>query len=219
MKSGWEGIQSSKDPIVIAARRLAVMMRQTDKRKRELDAIEELLKAELGQMQLAAYGPETSSDGNGALRFSDGVVKGQASNDTPIPHRTTFYGLFGRNASFENEGPFAIPKVWLDRQDEIDMTKTVTFTSTNDTVTGNMVYDTNLEWHRWLGLGGSPGSVVVDKQLNVVGVVVEGNTKSLNNRFLFDKNSRTVSTHVDGIIEALVKIYDADRIANELLGK
>jgi Peptidase S46 len=78
------------------------------------------------------------------------------------------------------------------------MTKPVNFASTNDITIGNA------------------GSVVVNKELEVVGVVVDGNIESLHNDFVFrDDVPRAASSHVDGFMEALVKIYDANRVAEE----
>ena len=82
------------------------------------------------------------------------------------------------------------------------MTKTINFASTNDISIGNS------------------GSVVVNTALEVVGVVVDGNIESLHNDFVFTGDvPRAVSTHVDGIMEALVKIYDAHHIVEELTGR
>ncbi len=42
----------------------------------------------------------------------------------------------------------------------------------------------------------------------------------LSNDFLFrEEQSHTISVHVDGIMETLVKIYDAHHIAEELTGR
>ncbi len=46
------------------------------------------------------------------------------------------------------------------------------------------------------------------------------NIESLHNDFVFkDDVPRSVSVHFDGIMEALVKIYHAHRVAKELTGK
>jgi hypothetical protein len=202
VKSGWKAIQNSEDPVVVAARELVILMRKNEKLGAELDANEEALSAEIGRALLSCYGTNVSPDATATLRFTDGVVKGSSSGGTIASHRTTFDGLYGRSAEFDNEYPFKLPKIWLDRKDNIDMTKSVNFVSTSDITRGNS------------------GSVVVNKELEVVGVVVDGNIESLRNDFVFkDDVARAVSAHVDGIMEALVKIYDAHRIAGELTGK
>ena len=136
------------------------------------------------------------------LRFTDGVVRGFKFNGTIAPYRTTFYGLYGRHAEFDGKHPFDMPQIWLDRKDKIDMTKAVNFVSTNDIT------------------GGNSGSVVVSADLQVVGLIFDGNIESLHNDYVFkDDVPRSVSVHVDGIVEALKKIYDAGRVVKELQGK
>ncbi len=202
VKSGWKGIQDSEDPAIAAARELVILMRQNEKLGELLDAQEEAFGAEIGRALLACYGTNVSPDGTMTLRFTDGVVRGCTRNGTIASDHTTFKGLYTRNVEFNNEYPFNLPNIWLDRKDKIDMTKSVNFVSTNDISVGNA------------------GSAVVNKALEVVGVVVDGNIESLHNDFVFkDDVPRAVSTHVDGIMEALVKIYDAHRIAKELTGK
>ncbi len=179
----------------------------------------------MGHALFACYGTNVSPDGTMTPRFTDGVVRGFPTRSgfggTIAPHRTTFYGLYARNAEFDNESPFNLPKIWLDRKDKIDMTKPVNFVSTNDITRGNMAFETQSDGlHRRQYSGGNSGSVVVNKALEVVGLNVDGNIESLHNDFVFrDDVPRAVSAHVDGIMEALVKIYDAHRVAEELTGK
>lgn len=201
VESGWKAIQKAEEPAIVAARELVVLMRKHEKLGDELDAKEEALGAEMARALFACYGTEVSPDATMTLRFTDGVVGGSHTDDT-IAHFTTFGGLYRRNASFNNAYPFNLPKTWLDRRDKIDMTKPVNFVSTNDTAVGNS------------------GSVVVNRKLEVVGLVSDGNPESLYNDFVFkDDVPRAVSAHVDGIMEALVKIYGAHRVAKELIGK
>jgi hypothetical protein len=220
IKSGWKAIQDSEDPANVAARELVILMRKNEKLGDELDAKEEALGAELGQALLACYGTNVGSDGTMTPRFTDGVVRGFPSNGTLAPYRTTFYGLYARNAEFDNEYPFNLPKIWLDRKDKIDMTKPVNFVSTNDITRGNMALETSSYRRHYWHSGGNSGSVVVNKALEVVGLNVDGNIESLHDDFVFkDDVPRAVSVHVDGIMEALVKIYDAHRVDRELTGK
>jgi hypothetical protein len=181
-------------------------MRRNEKLSEELDGLEEALGAEIGRALFACYGTNVSPDATMTPRFTDGVVRGfptrSSFGGTIAPYRTTFYGLYGRNAGFDNEHPFNLPRIWLDRKDEIDMTKSVNFVSTNDIT------------------GGNSGSVVVNKSLEVVGFIVDGNIESLHNDFVFKGNvPRAVSVHVDGIMESLVEIYDAHHVARELTGE
>jgi hypothetical protein len=127
-------------------------------------------------------------------------VKGYRYNGTIAPYRTTFYGLFARNAEFDNKYPFNLPQIWLDRKDKIDMTKGVNFVATNDII------------------GGNSGSPIVNKDLEVIGLIFDGNIEMLGNRFVYtDDVPRSVSVHSQAIMESISKIYDADRIVKEIL--
>lgn len=206
VQSGWTAIQESDDPVVVGARELTTLLRRNENLEIELNAKKEALGLEIARAWFACYGTgrsnqETPADGTKTLRFSDGVVKGYTAGDKVLPHRTTFRGLYARSAKFDNDYPFKLPEIWLDREHKIDTTKAVNFVSTNDITSS------------------SAGSVVVDKALRVVGVVVDGNAESLHNDFTFrDDLPRAVSVHASAILEALVKIYDARRVTDELTG-
>jgi len=200
LAGGAQAIDESTDPAV----RMAAALEPLAKENAELDTwLNKEVAAQgtrIGQALFACYGDLVSPDATFTLRFSDGRAQGFPFNGTIAPYRTSFYGLFGRNSEFDNEYPFSLPQIWLDRMDKVDMTKSVNFVATNDII------------------GGNSGSPIVNADLEVVGLIFDGNIEMLANKFVYtDRVPRSVSVHVDAIMESLRKIYDADRIADELL--
>jgi hypothetical protein len=195
----WAG--QGQDPAFAMARSIVPMMDANRLANDRLNKIEEAQGARIGQALFGAYGSSVSPDATLTLRFSDGVVKGYPYNGTIAPYWTSFYGLYAREHEFGGDYPFVVPQIWKDRKDRIDMTKPMDFVSTNDII------------------GGNSGSPLVNANLEIVGLVFDGNIEMLPNRYVYRSElPRSVSVHVDGIMEALVKIYDADRIVDELRG-
>ncbi|MFY9345741.1 MAG: S46 family peptidase [Planctomycetota bacterium] len=190
---------ASKDPAVVAARTLWPLQRDAQREdKASADAVA-VHGALLGQALHAVFGSDVSPDATMTLRFSDGRVGGYPCNGTLAPWATTFYGLYGRSAEFGNAHPFDLPAAWQQAADKVDLKAKVCFASTNDIV------------------GGNSGSCVVDRDLQVVGLIFDGNIESLPNDFYYtQQRARAVSVHTDAIVQALQHVYGMGRIVDEL---
>jgi len=66
-------------------------------------------------------------------------------------------------------------------------------------------------------IGGNSGSPALDQDLEVVGLVFDGNIESLPGDYIYlPELNRSVMVDIRGIIESLDEIYDLDRIVLEL---
>ena len=168
--------------------------------QQSFDNREELLDGQLAQARFALYGTDVPPDASFSLRIADGVVKRYHYNGTDAPAYTTFYGLYDHYYSYRGvSGDWDLPDRWLDPPESFDFSTPINLVTTNDIT------------------GGNSGSPLLNQNLEVVGLVFDGNIESLPNIYLYtDEAARTVSVDARGILEALDEIYDADRIVLEL---
>ena len=69
-------------------------------------------------------------------------------------------------------------------------------------------------------VGGNSGSPVIDKNGEMVGLIFDGNIESLVGDYVYDiETNRSVAVHTAGMTEALRKLYGADKLLAELLGR
>ncbi len=158
------------------------------------------LLSRLGRARFEVYGAETPPDATFSLRLADGIVKGYEYNGTLAPPYVTFYGLYDRYYSHGAGNPdWDLPKRWLSMPPKFDLETPITLVATADII------------------GGNSGSPMVNKNLEIVGLVFDGNIESLPSSFIFrDENMRAVAVDARGILESIDDLYEADRIAIEL---
>lgn len=169
---------------------------------RAIEKAEGPLKKLIGEAHFAVYGTKIPPDATFTLRLSDGKVKGFPMNGTIAPFFTSLYGLYARHTEFGGKEPFDLPERWVKLASKLDLTTPFNLVSTCDII------------------GGNSGSPMVNKDLEVIGLVFDGNIESLSNRFVFmDDVPRTVCVHPAIIILSLRKIYGLNKLADEIEGK
>jgi hypothetical protein len=199
LAGGAAAIDASTDAALVAARAIRPLLQQNQQDQARLDAAEAGLGERLARLLFAVYGHDVSPDATFTLRWSDGRVAGYPYNGTLAPWRTVFHGLFARAAEFDGVHPFDLPAEWLLAKDRIDLRAPVDFVCTVDST------------------GGNSGSPVVNAELELVGLLFDGNIESMGNEFLYgERVERSVCVHPLGIVEALRKVYAAPRLLREL---
>ncbi len=168
---------------------------------------EERISAKLGRARMEIYGTSMlPPDATFSLRVADGVVKGYPYNGTVAPAFSTFHGFYDRHYGFQTEyaadpskSPWALPAKWTPPPAGLDLSTEMNFAFTADII------------------GGNSGSPVLDKELEVVGLVFDGNIESLPGDYIYlPERNRAVAVDIRGIVESLDKVYGMQGLVNEL---
>ncbi|WP_022834356.1 S46 family peptidase [Salisaeta longa] len=156
---------------------------------------------QLGRARYAVYGDNVPPDATFTLRLSDGVVQGYPYNGTAAPPFTTYYGMLSHHHAFAGEA-WDLPPRWKAPPASFNPETPLNLVSTNDIT------------------GGNSGSPLLNANLELVGLVFDGNIESLAGDFIFlPGQMRTIAVDVRGMLEALSAIYSADRITHEVTGQ
>jgi hypothetical protein len=150
----------------------------------------------IAQAHFAVEGTSAYPDATFTPRLSYGSVQGYEEGGKQVAPFTTMGGAFERATGRE---PFALPRTWLDAKARIDLQTPFNVATSNDII------------------GGNSGSPVINARGEVVGLVFDGNIQSLGGDYGFDAAvNRTVAVHSSALVEALAKIYGAQRVVAEL---
>ena len=194
-----DSILKSTDPLISF---IVAIEEQARNIQKQYNKVNEKLQASvqvLGKALYEIYGTQIPPDATFTLRIADGTVKTYEYNGTIAPPITTFYGMYDRYYSFGKHAPWKLPERWVHPPVSFNMNTPINFISTNDII------------------GGNSGSPVINKDLQVVGLIFDGNIESLPGNVIYDDmKNRSVSVHTSGILEGLKQIYKTERIVKEL---
>lgn len=198
-----DGIDASKDALILFAKLVDGDARDVRRRyENEVEEPERQGNGKIAQARFAALGTAVAPDATFTLRLAFGVVKGYAVDGETLPFHTTFGGAFARAEAQGNREPFTLPARWLERKGKLDLATPFNFVSTADTI------------------GGNSGSPVLNRAGELVGINFDRNRHGLVRNFVYtDVQARHISVHSKAVLEALRKVYDADNVIAELLGK
>jgi hypothetical protein len=195
-------LSASNDAALAYVRRVTPVIAPLRERARALSARADNLAARLGRARFDVYGRTLPPDATFTLRLADGRVAGYPYNGTRAPPFTTFYGMYERYAAMGGEAPWSLPLRWRRPPAGLDLGTPLDLVSTNDII------------------GGNSGSPLLNRNLEVVGLIFDGNVESLPGEFIYtDERARAVSVDVRGILAALRAPYGAARIVSELGGR
>ncbi|MFM8214158.1 MAG: S46 family peptidase [Pirellula sp.] len=198
-KQGLDGIKNSTDPLVDMIRKMEPEYRKIREATEAIDEQERQAYAKVTEAKFAVGGDSVYPDATFTLRLSYGAVSGYESNGKQIPSSTKLGGAFEHEKVHLEKDPWVLPKSWHAAKDKINPDVPFNFVSTCDII------------------GGNSGSPVVSRDGAMVGIIFDGNIESLPGDFYYsDKQARSVSVHIAGVLEAMRKIYQAGHLADQM---
>ncbi|HEY4769040.1 MAG TPA: S46 family peptidase, partial [Myxococcales bacterium] len=198
-QAGREAVLASNDPMIQFARLVDADARPIRMwHDEEIETLEVSGAERVAAAKFDIEGKSTYPDATFTLRLSYGTVKGYEENGRQVGPFTVIGGAFERATGRD---PFKLPESWIRANDNRQLNPSTPFNmcTTNDII------------------GGNSGSPVFDKDLQIVGLVFDGNIQSLGGDYGFDPTvNRTISVHSSALLEALDHVYSAKRIVTEL---
>lgn len=199
VRATLEAGELATDPAVRLARVMLPRFAEYESAVAGIGAQEQDIASRLGRVRFEIDGAEVPPDATFSLRIADGVVAGYPYNGTIAPAYTTYYGMYDRHYSHGPDTEWDLPQLWHDQRRALTLSTPLNFVSTNDII------------------GGNSGSPVLNSDLELVGLVFDGNIEFLPSSFIYTtERGRAVSVDARGMIEALETVYGAEHIVQEL---
>ena len=198
LAASLEAVRASEDGMVRLARLLNPAARAARKTYEDsLVAVETAAAPRIARARFALFGTAEYPDATATLRLSFGPVKGYRNAEGKnVVYATDFTGLYARATGQE---PYRLPDRWLKMRSALAVKTPFNFVSTADII------------------GGNSGSPTVNTKGEIVGIIFDSNLEAMPNRFLYDDvQARAVHVASQGILEALRKVYRAERVLAEL---
>jgi hypothetical protein len=197
---GKKAVESSADPMIVLARDVDAEARQY--RRRYEEEVVGVERAAYGRVARALFEKEGTGiypDATFTPRLSYGSVKGYREGGKLVKPFTSFSGLYERSAEHGNKFPYNLAPRWAEKKSAVDMKVPFNFVTTNDII------------------GGNSGSPTFNREMELLGLIFDGNIQSLVGNFYYDESvNRAVSVDSRGMLEALRKVYGAKEVADEL---
>ena len=197
---GRKAIESSTDPLVVLAREVDAESREVRRRyEEEVVGVERAAYGKIARALFEKEGTGLYPDATFTPRLSYGAVKGYRENGRAVRPFTYFAGLYERSAKHGNKFPYNLAPRWVERKSAVDLKTPFNFVTTNDII------------------GGNSGSPTFNREMELVGLIFDGNIHSLVGNFYYDESvNRAISVDSRGMVEALRKVYGARAVADEL---
>lgn len=198
---GATAIEESNDPLIQLAQLVDPEVRAEQLVTDELAEIERQAYAQIAEAKFATEGTSTYPDATFSLRLAFGPVIGYTEKGKQIPAMTDIEGAFQHEAAHKGQEYFQLPESWHQAKQEEKI---------NPKTPHNFVCTADI-------IGGNSGSPVINKNMELVGLIFDGNIQSLTADYLYsDRQGRAVSVHSNVIREAIRYVYDAEGLADQL---
>lgn len=201
---GAAAIDASDDPMIQLARLVDPESRRLRKEmESSVTEPQTQAMAQINKARFAAFGSALYPDATGSLRLALGVVKSYDEHGEHRPAWTTIGGAFQHQAEHKGKPPYRLPDRWF---------KPMRYHPALDTPL-NFISTADIT-------GGNSGSPVVNRAGEFVGIIFDSNRQGVLTDFAYtDDQARSIAVDSRGIIEAMEKVYGADNLVREILGK